>query len=669
MGPRVGLLAVLALGSCAGSDRVTVIVTPEDEAAVQAFVDAMQDERVTVSVAQDPLLEQRAGGLTVAVLGDASCDDCYTLTGTRRDVVVSGGGVLGRQYGLADVFEQLGYRFHHPLDTYRPESYARVDPDAMGVLHEPDSARRGIHMHTLHPIEGLYDFWMPSEEDAAARAGRVVDWVVKNRGNHLQWVSLDDIMDDSVRDDWKAHTREIHDIAHERGITVGVGVQLFGSGNLQQAFDLLDTVGTEEQQRAEVAERAEILLGDLDWDLVNLSFGEFFGEDPDTFIASTDLAIEEMARVAPNAEFASVIHVGDDLRLTYQGEEIIYYFLAVYADERLVPWVHTVQYFNLFDPALGTYHHEDFAMHRELLLDRMQAGEPVGYFPESAYWIAFDNPVPSFLPIYVESRHRDMREVRAATGRLPDQHVLFSSGWEWGYWQTDVATLRMSYEMTETPGELYEHMFAPWKEGAALSALLTETSDVQHQWLIGEGLSAYLAGVDVIMEVGYDRGIVSQPVRELVPDVARYDEPERAAFAPTVDALDGMATALEGLSDRAMALDPTDRWVREVVDGMRINALRARFIERIYAGITADDPAPALDEAEALIEQARVIVDARHSDFHDPQADRLLEEGANPTLYQYGYLIRAEELCFWHRDLAQARNSAMGDSETVPACF
>ena len=662
------MLTALAISGCGGSERVRVLVTPEDEVAAREFVEAMQDDRVTVQVAADPLLEQAGGGWTVSLLGDSSCGDCYTLSGSPGDVVVSGGGLLGRQYGLADAFEQMGFRFHHPLDTYVPESLTRVDDESFGILHQPDSARRGIHMHTLHPTEGFFDFWMPSE-GGVQRAARVVDWVVKNRGNHLQWVSLDDVVDERENAEWKAYTQQIHDAAHARGITVGVGVQLFGSGNLQQAYDLLDDVRTPEENRLAIGERAELLLGDLDWDLVNLSFGEFFGEPPEVFIANTDLAIEEMLAVDPDLEFASVIHVGDDLRLTYEGEEIIYYFLATYADERLVPWVHTVQYFNLFDPALGTYHHDEFDLHRAMLLDRMQADQPVGYFPESAYWIAFDNSVPTFLPIYVESRHRDMRETRAATGRLPEAHVLFSSGWEWGYWQTDVATLRMSYEMTDTPGELYEQMFAPWKEGETISGLLTETSDVQHQWLIGEGLSAYLAGVDVVMELGYERGIINAPVREHIVDVVRYDAADVDALASTVAAMDGMATAFEGLASRASELELTDRYVREVVDGLQINALRARFIERVYAGITSDDPAPALDAAEALLAEAQAIVQARHADFHDPEGDRLVEEGFNPTIYNYGYLIRADELCFWERDLAQARNGALGATEAVPGCF
>ena len=661
---------LIGLVGCSAANQVTVIVTPEDEAAVRAFVDAMSDERVLVEVAAEPLLARRgwSPGWSVAVLSDSTCSDCYTLTADRADVTVSGGGVLGRQYGLADVFEQLGYRFHHPLDTFRPNSYGELDEDGLGVLHTPDIARRGIHMHTLHPIEGLFDFWIP-EDGATERAGRVIDWVVKNRGNHLQWVALDDIMRPSVHSEWVAHTQVIHDEAHLRGLTVGVGIQLFGSGNLQNAYDLLDDVGTEEEQAAAIAGRAEIVLGDLDWDLVNLSFGEFFGEDPETFIASTNLAVQGMADVDADLAFSSVIHVGDDLHIEYDNQDLIYYFLATYADERLVPWVHSVMYFNLFDPALGAYHHEEFDEHRDLLLDRITAGEPVGYFPESAYWIAFDNPIPTFLPIYVESRHRDLREILAATGELPDSHVLFSSGWEWGFWQTDVATLRMSYAMTDSPSALYRQMFAPWVQGEALADLLIATSDVQHQWLIGRGMSSYLAGVDVVMEYAYTQDLVSQPKRQLIVEVAGYDAAERAAFVATVEDMDGMATAFERLAADASALEEGDRWVSEVVQGVQITALRARFVQRVYAALLSDDAGTELDAAQLLLDEARAIVVSRHADFHDPLGERLVEEGDNPTLYNYGYLIRAEELCFWERDLAQAKNEALGVGVAVPGCF
>ena len=47
---------------------------------------------------------------------------------------------------------------------------------------------------------------------------------------------------------------------------------------------------------------------------------------------------------------------------------------------------------------------------------------------------------------------------------------------------------------------------------------------------------------------------------------------------------------------------------------------------------------------------ARAIVERRHADLHDPLSERLLEDNDNPTVYQFGYLRRSEQLCFWERE-------------------
>ena len=74
--------------------------------------------------------------------------------------------------------------------------------------------------------------------------------------------------------------------------------------------------------------------------------------------------------------------------------------------------------------------HELFNEHRDYLEERLKAQTPIGYFPESAYWIAFDNSLPTYLPLYMRSRFVDLSEMKKV-GTLHD-HVLFSTGWEWG---------------------------------------------------------------------------------------------------------------------------------------------------------------------------------------------------------------------------------------------
>jgi hypothetical protein len=209
-------IALLMLAGCtARSHQVVVDAPPAAEDAIASFIDYTPDDGGVT-------LDTQGRGTKVGIVLDLNCDECWELEKTGRNYTVHAGDVRGAQYGLADLLELGGFRFHHPFDTVVLERFGDIPECALDVRHETEMSRRGLQMHMLHPIEGMYDFWMPDQGDSE-RAKRTIDWVVKNRGNHLQWVGLDDILDE----------------AHIRGVTVSTGVQLFGSGNLQQAFDLL----------------------------------------------------------------------------------------------------------------------------------------------------------------------------------------------------------------------------------------------------------------------------------------------------------------------------------------------------------------------------------------------------------------------------------------------
>ncbi len=649
--------------------------------AAPALGDALGDfvrftpyDGLQLTVTDEPVLAARSfAGLGVALIADAGCAECYTLTSDGRAIVVRGGAPLGLQYGLAALLEAWGLRFFHPFATHVPERLrAGAEVALLGARAEPETARRGLHLHTLHPIEGLYDFWA-GEPDSVTRARRTIDWLVKNRGNTLQWVALDDIVREPGRlGPWRDQTAAILAAAHRRGVACGLGIQLFGRSNLQQAFDLVDL--PDEPLAPQIAERLALVTDGLAFDHYNLSFGEFSAADPEDFIGAVNLVSTTLESQAPAAELSAVIHVGDDVRVTYRDQELIYYFLVQFADPRIEPWVHTVMYYNLFDDAGGAYHHDAFDEHRAFLLARLAAGEPVGYFPESAYWIAFDNSVPTTLPVYVQSRHRDLAELRAAGARL-DSHVLFSSGWEWGYWQTDYATLRMNWALPATIDEVYGEMFAPYPRGDRIAALLAEVARVQYRALIGERLAPWLAGRDVLMDLGDLLGIVSQPRRPLVEEIAALDPAGRAALrAAALDPLETFAAELEAFAARGERLDQrsADPFVAELADGLRVTAGRARFVtlwlRALLDGLDGGDATGRLADAEALLAAAEQVVARRHRRLHDPLAERLLTRQANPTVYQYGYLLRADELCFWHRELAQVLNQLFAAGRFVRGC-
>ena len=667
------MLLALSLLACTSPDALTVTVPADQEAAFTDFVAFLDWDDATLAVDDTP--QPRSRGLEIGVVLDQDCDECWLLEPVGRDDwLVHAGDSLGAQYGVAEVLEAHGFRFHHPFRGVRPASLDPVDIADAGTLRVPEVARRGLQLHTLHPVEGLFDAYMPSA-DGQERTARVVDWLVKNRGDHVQWLALYDIYDPTAHAAWVDHSATLLDRAHDRGVTVGIGVQLYGAASLQHAYVLLDDVGTLDEQRAAIRGRLEpVLRDDLPWDLVALSFGEFFDAEPEDFLASTQLAVDEMHALSPDLVVAGKVHVGADLVVEYQGEELPYYFLAQYV-EGLTPWVHTVMYYNLFDDPGGSYGHEDYDAHRELLLDRIEAGEPVCYFPESAYWVAFDNSVPTYLPVYMRSRWEDLDGIEAAgVGALPEQ-VLFSSGWEWGYWQTDVAVLRGSFHQPDHWADPIREELAVHDQGSAVADVVQALGDAQYDVLVGERAAAWLAGVDAVIELGATQGIVAQPLRPSYAELHGWDAERLADDGVALEELLAELHAIhaDALADyAALGVGRDDPFLAEIEDGLAVDVQRAAFQQALVGAVLAsargEDPSARLDAAEAAYAAGQEVVARRHGALHYPEPGLLLDEDNLPTLYTAGYLHHADTLCFWERERAQVRNLLLDEGLTVPGC-
>ncbi len=682
------LLACFApLVSCGGeSARPTIhlVVEASQEALFRDYVEGL-GETVVVEVSDEPQVRAReVAGIGVAVVVSSSGDGGYRLERLGSDYAVHGDAPLGVQYGVSDLLERLGFRFFHPFDTAIPERLATIPDAAFGVEHSPDRAVRGLHLHILHPIEGYFDFWEPGSSQLA-RAERVIDWLVKNRGNYLQYTGLDDIQrDDALRDAWADHTRAILGLAHARGVRVGMGIQLFGASNLQSAYDLVEE--DDDDFDAAVAARLD-RIDDVPFDAVQLSFGEFIGVDPVTFVGELDDTVAAIRTRWPSAQVSTVVHVGNfsDLQVDYMGETLNYYYLVRYAaDPALVPYIHTVMYYGLYEDAGGAYGYDLFDDHRAFLYERLLADEPVAYFPETAYWIAFDNSIPTYLPLYVRNRWLDLERSRADGATMgfdaDFDHVLFSTGWEWGYWQNDWAALRSSYELPATYESLFETMLEPWGEpGAALASRLVELTEIQKEGLTDDRLAAYVASRDWTFDLGDSIGVFSQPRRTSYPAIAAMNPTERAAFR--ADVVTPLGTFLDRLvanraAIEALDLPADDRWIAEIRDGVAANVERVGFahalLEAVLAHAEGDAVAAAASIAEAETYQARAaeVVNRRHRSMHYPDAEStiLAIERPNATAYDYGYLREAVTQCFYERERREVRNLVEGTTLEIPFC-
>ncbi len=673
------LLTAVLLTAC-DDGTLSIYVTEADEALLKDGVAFIGDERLKLVVTDNPRSALgRTGGAEIAVVSDSSrCDDCYRLDAKGKQVTAQGGGVLGRQYAAWHALELFGYRYTNPWYAHVPEKLNEPSTDGTGRDFAPElKKRRGLHLHTLHPTEQYQYVWEPSAKNLEG-ALRTVDFVVKNRGNYLQWCALDNIDAQSASanknpDDyqpWAEHTRAITSFAHAHGVKTGIALQLFGESNLQYAFDLIDhNVG---DVVPEIERRLHVLLDGNGFDTLNLSFGEFFEADVDTFVGRVNEAYAAMQRVQPGVEVTATIHVGnyENLRVSYMGEEVLYYFLVKFADPAIVPWVHTTMFYNLYEDAGLAYLHEEFDEHRDYLESLLAQDKVAGYFPESSYWVAFDINVPLYLPLYIRSRHLDLTRLTKL-----DDHVLFSSGWEWGYWLTDAATLRLTYTRAEKWDDVVKEIFSGWGEtGAKASSLISRLGEAQHRALILERLTAYIVGRDAIIDGGDTLGIFSQPDRYEFTQVLALSPEERAAFRATVvDRLKVHADELTALAEEAEALPEDDRVMKELLDGVVVTASRARFAHTVWKA--AADFGDGL-EVDALLEEAdtelafggAVTLQRRTKLWHHTPVQLVQEVQTNATFYLYGYLREADTLCFWQRERNQLRNAVKGQGLLIPNC-
>lgn len=665
---RVRFLPLIFVAACNGASPYTpLLVSAEVESMALSMLEGV--EGLDVRATDDPARSRR--GDQIALVLEDSCAGCYTVEAAGAGYVIRGDR-SGLAYGLTEALEALGYRFNHPFTTHVPDSIAwppMLEPGS----HIPWIEQRGLQLHTLHPIEALEPFWVPGEQNLE-NACAITRWIVRQRGNYVHWVGLDDISDradDASLQAWREHTRGITECAHELGATTGLGVQLFGSSNLQKAFDLIDDTSIDvAEQESEMRRRLQLIAG-VGLDLIGISFGEFSGEDPDVFITSLDRANQIIREELPEVEVSATVHVGDsdEQKVVYMGEELIYYFLLQFASEPVTPWVHTVMYYALDDDAGGVYHHDDFHEHFDMLRDFGARSEPVVHHPETGYWVAWDNSLPMYLPVYSRARHRDLLLLEDTP---PSGHVIFSTGWEWGYWQYDLVSLRASYELPERWEVLLEHAYADQSAAAELAAAVAELADVQHEHLVVERLAAYLAGRDSLIELGFGMDVIAQPDRIEPANIAAMEDAELDTFeAGPLAGLRTLADESERLSETVQALVDETRFGRELADSFEIAALRSRFVAEVYTSAVAHRRSGSFDltMVDTALQRATEVVARRHAALlHvDPEAITATRRRL-PTLYGYGYLREADTLCFWRRERIKLEALETGETSGLPAC-
>jgi hypothetical protein len=176
------------------------------------------------------------------------------------------------------------------------------------------------------------------------------------------------------------------------------------------------------------------------------------------------------------------------------------------------------------------------------------------------------------------------------------------------------------------------------------------------------------------VDIGYLAGIETHPKRIAYQDVMKMSEGDRAAFDARVPArLLDLAAALSQneatLAPRCAGADEALRpYCEEIRDGVAVLARRARHSAHLYRSILAlakgADPEADFAAAKAERDAAQAFVTSREKAYRF-DLHRMVDAFPNPTVYPFGYLRPAHDLCYWQRQEQQVR-SLVDDGAPLP---
>ena len=619
---------------------------------------------------------------------------------TQTQVIVKAEG-RGLVYGAYDVLEQLGYRFWHPFEAYIP---LNLDTSQLKTTSQsPALKARGIAHHTMHPLElsHVLNGWGPGGPDDAQGFKHsleeyedFLEWLIANRQNKFEWVLLEkaDWQSFSRSTERQKRLRKLSQLAHHWQLNIGIDAPL--ALQQQNGWRLIREAGSPEAALREMEASLDWLAGTgIDFVTTEMGLSEFHNSGAQGMLNWLNHASNYLDKKY-KLPFYTKIHISSgqftqEYKDPETGQALNFNYLPYYGNSLVGIMPHTVQIYSLDDPA-PTYGHTTFNDMRRFM--GLNSGKrQMMWYPETSYWVNYDINVPLFLPVYAQRRVHDLRLLKQDQLELEGQ-IIFSSGFEWGYWLNDVLTGRAAWttdanslQVSEKEAfhTLLSHTLMPYGEAKeALIALFEDSIEQQHQLLVlGEvqgqrpvdirknnGM-AYLAGQDTwsqmaeIIERFGLTGFETQPKRYSLESIQNDPEQTQKFLSHAYPLLVEMERSFVTLAQRADTLKTEvpqnlQSHFAEFHDGLWLNAYRAKSVRSLYeAALQRQLHNQAgtdrwLKRSHDAISAAQRIVIQRRKDYRsDPE--RLDGWYQNPTAYNYGYLFQARELFFWKREWLQ----------------
>jgi hypothetical protein len=611
-----------------------------------------------------------------------------THSGTHTELTLTAPSHQGIANGLyALLQEKLGFKFIHARQTLIPNlqtwPFAKATENlktqtgnwqlASGNWSgRPRFDKKGFHLHTMHPLELTQPLHDPKFPGGKEMIKEYILWLARNGQNYFEFSLMEGVDDDL--EGWAVHAAEFTQYAHDRGILCGLDLSIHMIQ--QKAFKLVEfppkNLHTAEKQ---IQHRLRTLM-QAHWDFINLEFAlaEFVGGLEGLRNKLRDAVLKEMAHY-PNTKLIGRQHVvkpEDEMGGSHGTES-----LNVPNDPRMGVLVHTVMCYALTDTHVPVYELQNFNHLHQMLKDQNKVRE-TWFYPESAYWVTFDNSIPMLMLPYLRARWQDIQTCEALG--IPG-HVTFSSGWEWGYWLVDWSIARWSWDYSDdavaaqtSPLQYLNEIFPD----SAHQSLCKQIADIEQEEFLNRDLMRYLCPTNPTDELPKKLSKQFQPRMDF-----RWGElgkgklvrhPETLQFVPEAK-LDSVGQALQSLVGKLQqgtvpkALFPLQAEIR---DAIQVVAMRCRHQAALYWAVRnalRDHQAVkctyhaalrnSLEKPAAIREAAQTIVLRQQKRYRYP-VFLLAGEYKSYTAYDFGYLYPVRALHFWEREEGQILHGKTG---------
>jgi hypothetical protein len=570
-------------------------------------------------------------------------------------------GVSFGLYGLLQ--EQLGFRFYHPRETIIPKlnSFPIQQPFEMEGVARFD--KKGFHLHTMHPLElteQLHDGTLPN---ALEDIKQYLDWLVRNGQTYFDFCLLESI----DRKVWIEHAKAMVAYGKSRGLIMAVDLSLHMIQ--QKTFQLYKTPPESLRGKKKQIDKNLTWLMQANWDMLNMEFdtAEFIGGNQAKKELLRLYILDWMKQYGHTKLMGRKHVVKEENESMAKGHLVMDSAQSALDKERGV-LIHTVMYYSMTDTLAPVYENENLTHMFDLMLKENEARE-TWYYPESAYWITFDNSIPMMLLPYLNARLADIDTCVAYN--IPG-HITFTSGWEWGYWLFDWSIARWSWQYTLNgvpkvahPTNAIEMLMGSGK----ISELMEEHLNWQQEMLKDSNLIQWLTAMTVTDEMPFGLSQNFQPrpphFYEDISNTITLEQVEQLElrFLPQLKAFGEQTLALCEEMSNQTTNEQHSKILREWIEALHVTGYRSLhrhftlqyLLERRKAEIAhqAFDGTSIMESATKIRLKAQAIVQQRESQYRYPVSS-IARRKESHTAYPYGYLYPVSNLHFWQREEQQA---------------